>query len=233
MSWLGKYWKVLLAIGLLIAAVLVFVRLYIPERAAYEVQSEMAEVLKTALRSSIQDQIAENEELASIQDDVGPALSEIEAALDELVADRETLYGNFPGDLLEEDQILYVMDLEDILDMEVMFGHTYNNRSRSYTPDPTFVFGDVIPLTRLSDGAILEYVPIRVDFDMGYYDFLEMLDFLSQDERITTINYGVLDYDQSTMHVVGYATMMYYCLDAVKYEAPVIEEQAGKNNLFR
>lgn len=233
MSWIGRYWKVILAVILLIAAVVILVRMYFPERAAYEVQLGVAEVMKTALESSIDAQLEENRELEAIKDDIDPAMKEVEKASKQLAEERDVLYGNFPGDLLEEDQILYVMDLEDILNMEVMFGREYNNHV--YTgQDNVFTFNDKMGLARLTDYAVVSYVPIKIDFDMPYDDFKGMLLFLGNDDRITSINYAKIDYDRSNGHVVGYATLMYYALDAVPYEAPVIEgQESGKNDLFR
>lgn len=234
MSWIGKYWKVLLAVVLLIAAVLILVRMYFPEKAAYEVQVSMAEVLKTALQSSIQEQQEENRELAAIKDEIGPALREVEAASEQLAEDRETLYGNFPGDMLEEDQILYVMDLEDILDMEVMFGRVYDSLSGSQSRDTVFEFGAPLQLRRLTDNSTLYYTSIKIDFDMPYEAFKQMLVYLANDERITSINYTKIDYDTVNGRVVGFATLMYYFLDAVPYEAPVIDgQETGKRDLFR
>ena len=87
----------------------------------------------------------------------------------------------------------------------------------------------------LTDGSYLCSVNIKIDFDMSYDEFKQMLVFLTEDERITTINYTKIDYDPVNQRVVGYATLLYYFLDsdAVPYEEPVLAEQdTGKATLF-
>lgn len=235
MSWLGKYWKVLLAVILLIAAVIVLLLVYKPARALFEQQVETTVANTALLQLQLDSQLEQNAELELIKDDLGPALADIEAAEEKLAQNRELLYSSFPGGLLEEDQILYVLDLEDILDMEIMFGRTYDSLSGSQGRDVNFIFGSIQPINYLTDGSVLCSVNIDIDFDMPYDAFKDMLVYLTNDERITSINYTKIDYDPVNNRVVGYATLLYYYLDseAVPYGEPVFEgENPGKSTLF-
>ena len=199
---------------------------------------EVWEYIPEALRAG---DWPENVQLAAIKDELPGAREEVAksgedvaAAMEQLEQDRATLYSNFPGGLKEEDQILYVMDLEDQLDMELMFGRTYDSLSHSEGRDINFAFGVVHPLIQLTDGSILCSVNIDIDFDMSYPEFKQMLRYLAQDERITSINYTKIDYDTANNRVVGYATLLYYYLesDANLYVEPDMNLQPGKDNLF-
>lgn len=241
MTWFGKYWKVLLAILLVIVAVLAVVFILVPQNKVMETEFNMAGMMTEALQTRLDAQLAENVQLAAIKDELPGAREEVAksaedmaAALEQLEQDRATLYSNFPGGLKEEDQILYVMDLEDQLDMELMFGRTYDSLSHSEGRDINFAFGAVHPLIQLTDGSILCSVNIDIDFDMSYPEFKQMLRYLAQDERITSINYTKIDYDTANNRVVGYATLLYYYLEseANLYVEPDMNLQTGKDNLF-
>ena len=241
MTWFGKYWKVLLAILLVIVAVLAVVFILVPQNKVMETEFNMAGMMTEALQTRLDAQLAENVQLAAIKDELPGAREEVAksaedmaAAMEQLEQDRATLYSNFPGGLKEEDQILYVMDLEDQLDMELMFGRTYDSLSHSEGRDINFAFGVVHPLIQLTDGSILCSVNIDIDFDMSYPEFKQMLRYLAQDERITSINYTKIDYDTANNRVVGYATLLYYYLesDANLYVEPDMNLQTGKDNLF-
>lgn len=241
MTWFGKYWKVLLAILLVIVAVLAVVFILVPQDKVMETEFNMAGMMTEALQTRLDAQLAENVQLAAIKDELPGAREEVAksgedvaAAMEQLEQDRATLYSDFPGGLKEEDQILYVMDLEDQLDMELMFGRTYDSLSHSEGRDINFAFGVVHPLIQLTDGSILCSVNVDIDFDMSYPEFKQMLRYLAQDERITSINYTKIDYDTANNRVVGYATLLYYYLEseANLYVEPDMNLQTGKDNLF-
>lgn len=241
MTWFGKYWKVLLAILLVIVAVLAVVFILVPQNKVMETEFNMAGMMTEALQTRLDAQLAENVQLAAIKDELPGAREEVAksaedmaAAMEQLEQDRATLYSDFPGGLKEEDQILYVMDLEDQLDMELMFGRTYDSLSHSEGRDINFAFGVVHPLIQLTDGSILCSVNVDIDFDMSYPEFKQMLRYLAQDERITSINYTKIDYDAVNNRVVGYATLLYYYLEseANLYVEPDMNLQTGKDNLF-
>lgn len=237
MSWFGKYWKVILAVLLLIAAVLAVLLVLRPQDKAMAQELESTAMMTDALQTRLNALLAENAQLAAIKDelpgaieDVAAAREEISDAMELMAEDRVTLYASFPGGLKEEDQILYVMDLEDLLDMEMMFGRVFN----SAAPDQTFEFGTSQGIIRLTDGAVLYAVNINVDFDMSYEAFKQMLVYLATDERITSIHYTKIDYDAQNDRVVGYATLLYYYLESEDnaYVGPEMDLQTGKDTLF-
>ncbi len=241
MTWIGKYWKVLLAIVLLIVAVLAVFLVLQPQDKAMEQQMETTKNVTDLLQDRLDTLVAENEKLEEIKDKLPAAMEAVDAAREELKAaheelteDRDILYDNFPGGLKEEDQILYVMDLEEILNMELFFGREWDNLYKREGQDYFFEFGHITPITRLTDGSVLCTVNIKIDFDMSYDAFKNMLLYLEEDPRITSINYTKIDYDAENDHVVGFATLLYYFLASEdnEYVEPEIDVETGRDSLF-
>lgn len=241
MTWFGKYWKVLLAILLLIAAILAVLLVLRPQDKAMEQELESTAMMTDALQTRLNALLAENAQLAAIKDKLPDAIEEVAAARDELsgameimAQDRATLYSSFPGGLKEEDQILYVLDLEELLDMELMFGRTYNSLTHSEGRDLNFTFGAKQPIWQLSDGSVLWTVRINIDFDMSYDAFKQMLVYLANDERITSISQTIIDYDAQNNRVVGNSSLLYYYLEseANEYVGPEMDLTTGKDTLF-
>ncbi len=237
MTWFGKYWKVLFAILLLIAAALAVFLVLQPQDKAFEQELTATKNISDVLQTRLDAVIEENRKLAEIKDMLPAAMEAVEASREELAKavevlaeDRTVLYDNFPGGLKEEDQILYVMDLEDVLNMELMFGTEYGGGQDVY-----FQFGQTTPIVRLSDGSVLCTVNVGIDFDMSYDAFKDMLLFLEEDPRITSINYTKIDYDAYNDHVVGKATLLYYYLvsELKGYEGPEIDMETGQDTLFQ
>lgn len=101
MKVIGRNWKAVLSVLLLLVAVLVYVLGYRPRSEAYVMERDQLNAQITALQTTI----VENEKYKDVQDQLEPA----EAAIEE---SRAALYENFPADMKEEDQILYLLYLE-------------------------------------------------------------------------------------------------------------------------
>ena len=207
MKGIGRYWKAILALVLLVAAIPVILAVYFPGKKAFEAEQRRL----NASISGLQVTIAENQRYADIQD----ALPGAEEALE---ASRLELYQHFPVELKEEDQIMYVLYLEELFGTEI-----------------TFSFGSTDSLAVLSDGAVLGGLTLTVNYDTDYQGFKDMIEYLATDERVTSIQYATMDYDKEADRVVGSLTLLCYVLDSdlLEYQPPqVTEPDTGKPNIF-
>ena len=159
MKALGKYWKLLLALILIGAAVFLYMDKYKTEEAAYQQQLQQSQSLVEALKVSIE----RNKKYADIQD-------ELEAAKAELDASRLALYQHFPVELKEEDQIMYVLYLETLFGTEIQF--TFNEEQ---------------DMVALYDGSTLQGLILQVNYETTYQGFQDMISYLATDERITSV----------------------------------------------
>lgn len=207
MKTLAKNWKVVLAVLMIMAALPIFFLGYLREKKAFETEESQ---LKTQI-SALQNTIAENLRYADIQEQ----LPDAEAELGE---SRLALYEKFPTELREEDQIMYVLYLEELFDTEISFS-----------------FGTVAPVRVLSDGAVLKGLTLTVNYETTYKGFKEMVDYLATDSRITSIQYATVDYDSENDTATGSLTLLCYIMDSnmLEYTEPdVTTPQTGKKNIL-
>ncbi|MBO5128845.1 MAG: hypothetical protein J6B95_00660 [Oscillospiraceae bacterium] len=207
MRFLGKYWKVIIAVILLALAVFVFIDKYQSQKLVYELRQQQLEMMIT----SMQEKIAENLKYKDIQDELEDAVKEIEAS-------RLDLYRKFPVELKEEDQIMYVLYLETLFDTEIQFA-----------------FGEAIPLAALQDGSTLEGLLITVNYETTYEGFKEMIDYLATDNRIASVYNATIAYDADKDIAAGALTLILYTMntEALEYTAPdVAIPETGKENIF-
>lgn len=208
MSALVKYWRVVLAIVLVMAAIPVFFIGYLSGQENFNSESSS---LNMEIRT-LQTTIAENTRYADVQDEIVDATADIEAS-------RRTLYQHFPVTLLEEDQIMYVLYLENLFGTEINFS-----------------FGSTTPIGMLSDGATLGGLTLTVNYETTYQGFKDMIEYLSTDSRITSIQYCTLNYDDASDTATGTLTLLLYVMNSDLldgYQPPVITEpDTGKPNLF-
>lgn len=207
MKAVAKNWKVVLALLMMTAALPIFFMGYLREKQAFEAEQSR---LKTQI-ATLQTTIAENLRYSDIQEQLPGA----EEALDE---SRLALYEKFPTELREEDQIMYVLYLEELFETEISFS-----------------FGTVAPVRLLSDGAILEGLTLTVNYETTYDGFKEMVDYLATDSRITSIQYATVDYDAENDVATGSLTLLCYIMDSglLDYEEPdVTRPQTGKGNIL-
>ena len=207
MKFLAKYWKVLLALVLVFAAVYFYLTKYKVEKLAYEFQMTSLQMQITAMEKKI----AENLQYADIQDKLDEAKAELEAS-------RLDLYQVFPVDMKEEDQIMYVLYLETLFKEEIFFS-----------------FNKPATLMQLSDGSNLQVLELVVNYKTTYQGFKDMVDYLATDSRVASVQEATIDYDAENDVAQGYVKLWLYLLDNddVEYVRPdVAVPEIGKDNIF-
>lgn len=215
MKFLGKYWKVLIALALLIGAAVFFVQVYMPAEDAYEAETAQIQTMISVL----QNKIAEDMKYADIQDDLDEAKAEISAS-------RLDLYQHFPVELKEEDQIEYTLYLETLFGTEIFFE-----------------FGQALPITvdaegndLLHDGSTLRAVLLTVNYHTDYDGFQEMVDFIARDDRIVSVYEATIKYYKKQDIAKGTLTLLLYVMDSedLRYFTPnIATPETGKENLYR
>lgn len=207
MKFLGKYWKVLLAIAILVAAYFFYQSNYVEKKAAYEAETSRIQTYIKAMESSIE----ENMRYAAVQD----KLEEANAAVD---ASRLEMYQHFPLEMKEEDQIMYVLYLEKLFGTEIFF-----------------TFGTPQPLIALRDGATLMGLTLTVNYETTYKGFQDMINYLSTDSRVTSVQFASIEYDAEADKATGTVTLLLYLIDSelLEYLPPeVAEPETGKENIY-
>jgi len=207
MKVLGKYWKLILAFLLLVGAVLMFVLQYLPAKQAYALEQA---ALQTQI-STMQLQIAENRKYAPYQDKLEEATRAVEES-------RAELYSKFPVELKEEDQIMYMLYLEEKFGREVVFS-----------------FAEEVPIAGMSDGAQLQGVTFTFDFVTTYGGFKNMVQELATDSVITSVRYAVMQYDSASDQLMGQLIVTRYVMaDGRAYQAPEVDTPTlGKDNIYQ
>ena len=207
MKAIARFWKVLLALLLVGAAVFIYFEHYTKEKATHELQKLQ---IRTMI-AGMENKIAENLKYADIQD-------KLEPAKEELAASRLALYQKFPKEMREEDQIVYVLYLESLFKEEIFFS-----------------FSEAVELVPLSDGAVLEGLLITVNYETTYQGFQEMVDYLAQDSRIASIYEATIEYDEKEDLASGAITLLLYLMDSdqLEYKPPQVNiPETGKDNIF-
>ena len=213
MKILGKYWKVLLAVALLAAAVFLYNN-YQTEKTAFETESKQLQTYITALEKSI----AENMKYADKQEQFAAACTALEEASAEIMASRLELYQKFPVEMKEEDQIMYILYLESVFGTEIFFSFS--------TPQPLVV---------LRDGATVMGLTMTVNYQTSYQGFKDMITYLATDSRIASVQYANIAYDAASDTATGSVTLLLYLIDSelLDYVSPnVPEPSTGKDNIF-
>ena len=208
MSAIGKYWKAIFALLLIVAAVVVYFGGYKADEAAHEKQVKQVKTMISALEANI----LENMRYTDVQD-------ELETENAKVVASRLDLYEKFPVELKEEDQIAYVLYLETIFKTEVI----------------NWAFSKAQPITTLRDGSKLMGLTLTVNYETTYEGFKEMLNYLSTDVRVTSVQYANIQYDVQSDTAKGTITLLLYLIDTdlQEYLPPIIPEPStGKENIY-
>lgn len=207
MKTLKQNWKAIVALILVIAAVWVYFTGYRPAAKEFETKEKELNTMITALQNTI----AENLRYVDVQDKLPEANEQLEKS-------RLELYKKFPTELKEEDQIMYVVYLEDTFGTEIQFS-----------------FGTVEPLLPLSDGSTLCGLTLTVNYQTNYEGFKEMINYLASDERITSIQFATMEYDEPNDVAIGTLTLLCYVIDSelLEYMEPdVTTPSTGKPNIF-
>ena len=207
MKFLGKYWKVLLALLLVGGAVYVYLNMYQTEKKAYEAKVQQT----TAMIEMLEEKIRENMQYADIQDELNEAKVELDAS-------RMDLYKAFPVEMKEEDQIMYVLYLETLFKEEIFFS-----------------FAQPARLVTLTDGSNLQGLFLSINYKTTYDGFQKMVNYLSTDSRLASVYEATIDYDARTDTAQGYLTLIVYLMDTDKMEympPDVAVPDTGKDNIF-
>lgn len=223
MKAIARNWKAVLAFLLMLAALLVYFMGYKPKKTAYEQERNQLNMQITALQTTI----AENERYKDVKDLLPAELEKIDAS-------RDGLYEVFPQEIREEDQILYLLYLEQVFGGEFAeLGFTqnlYETQGQS-----TFEFGQVQPIQILSDGAVLQALDINLTYNASYDGFKKMVHYLATDSRVTSIRFATFNYNVLDETLSGQLALRLYLLDATdrEYAKPDITNPGtGKPNMF-
>ncbi len=208
MKLLGQYWRVLLAVVLLLAAVAVYFNMYMTEKDAYDAEHKQLNTIISALQNNI----SQNIKYADIQD-------QLEAAEKRIEESRLDLYEKFPVEMKEEDQIMYVRHLEKLFGTEIQFA-----------------FSKAQPITALRDGSQLMGLTLTVNYQTSYKGFKDMINTLATDSRVTSVQYASINYDKSTDRATGTVTLLLYLIDTDlrDYLPPEVNvPDTGKDNPYK
>jgi hypothetical protein len=205
MKILSKYWKVLFAVALLVAAFMVYTN-YQEELAAHEAEISKLNTYNLTLQTRIQ----KNKKYEGIQD-------KLEEGSAQIAASRLELYDKFPVDMKEEDQIMYILYLEK------QFGTEIN-----------FYFGRAQQLVALKDGSQLMGLTLTVNYETTYQGFQDMINYLATDKTITSVQFANINYDPVSNKAVGTVTLLLYLLnDGSDYVGPEVNiPETGKDNIY-
>ena len=206
MKLLSKYWKVLLAVALLVAAVLVYTNYQ------EELETHKAEIQKlNTYNQTLLQKIQKNKKYESVQ-------GQLEEATAQVMASRLELYEKFPVEMKEEDQIMYVLYLETIFGTEIQFA-----------------FSKAQPMVALKDGAKLMGLTLTVNYETSYEGFQNMINYLATDSRVTSVQLANIQYDPASDRAVGTVTLLLYLIDTElrDYIEPEVNiPDTGKDNIF-
>ena len=198
MNALKRNWKAIFALILLAAALGVFLLVYRPAKQQYESKTAELNIMITALQNTI----AENLRYVDVQDKIPPATEEISAS-------RLELYKKFPVEMKQEDQLMYVVYLEDTFGTEIQFP--------------------------FSTGSTLCALPLTINYNTTYDGFKEMIDYLASDSRITSIQNATMNYDEENDIASGSLTLLCYTMksELLEYTSPEVNTpETGKPNIF-
>jgi len=260
MKSLAKYWKLVIALILVGAALWIYFQKYQTEKAAYEAESQQLQNIISILET----QLANNLKYKDIQDELDDAKAELEES-------RVELYQHFPEELKEEDQILYALYLETVFDTEIKLWDSYtidgnlgqmgivpkqqqslgagdymqDSEGNKLGPVPgaerkpgtNFHFGTPQVLTTLQDPdqASLLGLLVVVNYESTYEGFKDMIDYLASDSRITSIYEGTISYNAKKDLAKGTLYLVLYMLDSDRdYVAPDIKQFiTDKENIYK
>lgn len=203
---LGKYWKVLLALVLLIAAYSVYTE-YQDGATAHEMEVQKLNTYNKTLQNKIQ----KNMKYEGVQD-------QLEEATAQIMASRLELYEKFPVEMKQEDQIMYILYLETVFGTEINFS-----------------FAQAQPIVALKDGSKLMGLTLTVNYETNYQGFQDMITYLATDSRVTSVQFAQIQYDKNRDMAAGTVTLLLYLIDTElrDYLPPEVNTpDTGKDNIF-
>lgn len=203
---LGKYWKVLLALVLLVGALMVYTN-YQEGLTAHEAETKKL----TTYNKTLQNKINKNMKYEGVQDKLDEATAQI-------MASRLELYEKFPVEMKQEDQIMYILYLETIFGTEINFN-----------------FAEAQPIVGLKDGSKLMGLTLTVNYETNYQGFQDMITYLATDSRVTSVQFAQIQYDPARDMAAGTVTLLLYLIDTElrDYLPPEVNiPDTGKDNIF-
>ncbi len=206
MKLLSKYWKVLLALVLVLAAVPVYMDY---QEALAEHQNDINDL--SATNRSLINKIQSYKKYEGVQGELDEAMAQIKES-------RLDLYEKFPVEMKEEDQIMYILYLETVFGTEINFS-----------------FSQAQPIAALKDGSKLMGLSLTVNYETTYQGFLDMINYLATDSRIASVQFANIQYDASRDMAVGTVTLQLYLIDTQlrDYLPPEVNTpDTGKDNIF-
>ena len=222
MKALTRNWKAVLAVLLLIAALLVWFLAYRPAKTEFESKQANLTNELMLLQMQVASTQAYNEEVIRENKKYEPLIDALPDEIAKLERSEKELFAKFPAEIREEDQIMYVLYLEQLFGTEI-----------------TFKFGSADLVTFLSDGAAIGGLTLTVNYETTYQGFKDMITYLATDSRITSIRNSTLSYDHENDRAVGDLTLLCYLLQPdgyspSEYIEPPVEtpEETGKPNIF-
>lgn len=212
---IAKYWKALLALVLIAVSVPLFLKI-VQRRDDYQMQLNSLSMQIASYQAAIQPNLV----YADVQD-------KLEGELAAIAESRKELYSHFPSKLLEEDQIRYILYLEETFKEDVTFALSKQG------VDIQFSFSQTVPMAALNDGSYLCGVTLGICFETTYEEFKDMTAYLSADERITSVRYARLNYDEENDTVWGGVVVTLYTISSEPYVPPeATEHTTGKITIF-
>ncbi len=230
MKVIGRNWRLILALLLVAAAVLIFFMLYKPAEESYQTQAKSQRDLISMLRQNI---ITEETDIRRVVEENEPyehVQPMLPTALEQLSESRSELYDLFPAEMREEDQIMYVVYLEDLL----------KQMEEELDNDIQFSFADFEMRSPLSDNSAFGGITLVVNYVTHYDTFKKLVDYLATDERITSVRFVTMDYFESYELLSGSLVLYLYMIEPYDYnsshdyvepEVPTPEE-IGKDSIF-
>lgn len=207
MKTIKSHLPLILAVLVLIATLYVYFMVYLPGAEAYQ----MSMVNLSNQVGMIQQNIVKDAQFADVQ-------NAIPKELDNISKSRRQLYARFPKEMREEDQILYMIELEELLGSDILI---------------SFVEPETIRL--LGDGSALMGMTFTVDYETSYDEFKDIVSKIASDEKISSVRYASMTYDEESGKVSGSITITRYLINDTEreYHEPQLPQQdKGKSNIF-
>lgn len=200
----SKYWKSLIAVVMAVVAIPLFMKASEKRKELDQQKQNLNNTL-----ASVQAGINSNMAYADVQE-------QIDSELERLDASRRRLYDRFSAPLLEEDQIRYIMYLEEVFENELSFSFT-----------------QAAPVVDLSDGNQIEGMTYTLSFQTTYEGFKDLVDYLAADDHIASVHVVTLNYQKEQDVAVGSITLTLYTATANPYEPfQPAEHETGKDTIF-
>ena len=227
---IGRNWRLILALLLVAAAVLIFFMVYKPAEESYQSQAKSQRDMISLMQQNIAKEEADIRKVVEENKQYEPVQSKLPGALEQLSESRSQLYELFPAEMREEDQIMYVVYLEGLL----------KEMEEELDNDIQFSFADFELRSPLSDNSAFGGITLVVNYVTHYDTFKRLVDYLATDERITSVRFVTMDYFESYELLSGSLVLYLYMIEPYDYNSssdyvePVVPtpEEIGKESIF-